>query len=289
MSLKNNEILERFRELLSNVSIKTYLYGIGAVAMIILIIWNAHQNKSYIVNRPDGKIDLQIDKVAKDYGLDISSDNSDNANNTDYVNSDSNLTNDLSQSLFLTAMYLDQNGVTDPTAKGQILANIIYDYQKQAQAKVYTNTDLNIIRGTDSNSIQDYYKSISQAISSYQSSLNEVTISDDSNTKDLTEQNLINFKGSITADILKIIDIDNNFINNLLSIPATSDGSVYQLQLINLISEQNVFLKSLAYIDTDPMKYILNNGGDFQQKFTSDMTSILNAFNDYFKKSGVKF
>lgn len=285
MNSKLNKILERLREILANVSIKTYLYGIGAVAMIILIILNTNGGNKYIIERNDGKVDLPIDRIAKDYGLNLN-ENSDE-NNLDYINSDNNLTNDLSKSLLLTSMFLNQNGMTDSEAKGKILANIVYEYQKAAEGKVYTENDLNVIRNTDRASLREYFQDIDDAVGKYIKSSQDIPTLETFNTlnpdSSITDSQLLDLKGGLTANILKNIEINNNFINNLVSIPATSDGAIYQLQLINLISKTNAFLKSLAYIDTDPAKYLLLEGDKFETNYNTDLLSVINSFNNYFK------
>lgn len=288
MSIKKDEIIERLREIFSNINIKTYLYGIAAIAMIILIILNTHNSGKYSTPTADGKITLNIAKVAKDYGLDISDNNTDNSE-VDYSNNNSNLTKDLTNSLYMTSLYLDQNGLTDPTVKGQILANIVLEYQKLAKGKVYTEEDLNIIRGTDKTSLEDYANNLKEVLGNYQATIQDLSSVNTSSTDTTpTEEDIVNLKGEITANILQNIDINNTLINSLISIPATIEGATYQLQLINLISQENTFLKSLAYIDTDPMKYVLNNNENFEQEFENNFNAILKSFKDYFTKSGIK-
>jgi len=292
--MEKENVWTRLKEILSNVSLKTYLYAIGIIAVLIAILMNVTGSSNYGKVAKDGKYYLNLEKIASDYGLDLNAQNTDGSSvGEDYVdNSDLNLTQDLSQSLFLTSQFLDQNGITDPTIKGQILANIVLDYQKQAEGKIYTTDNLNIIRGTDQNSIQEYYRDINKAIETYENNLKDTNITDISklyNPEDTSnDQSVVTLKGAISANILKLVDVNNSFINDLISIPATTEGATYQLQLINTISQQNTYLKSLAYIDTDPMKYILADGDDFETKFNSDMSSIFKSFSDYFKTSGAK-
>ncbi len=283
--MENENVWTRLREVLSNVSLKTYLYAIGAIAVIIAILINVTGPSKYGSVHRDGKFYLNIDQIASDYGLDLSEENE----TVDYANSiDRNLTQDLSQSLLLTSMFLDQNGLTDPTTKGQILANIILEYQKQAKGKVYTENDLNIIRNNDKNSIAEYQKDIDNVILKYKNSINnlgQLNVSQYSNNP--TEESVINMKAALTANILRIMEVNKTFIDDLVSVPATPAGSTYQLQLINLTVQQNVYLRSLLYIDTDPALYVLNNGESFEQRFDSDISSIIESFINYFRNAGL--
>ncbi len=285
--MENENIWTRLREVLSNVSLKTYLYAIGVMAVLIAILINVTGPSKYGSVHKDGKFYLNIDQIAADYGLDLSEDG--DIGSVDYTNSiDHNLTQDLSQSLLLTNMFLDQNGLTDPTAKGQILANIILEYQKQAKGKIYTEKDLNVIRNDDLESIREYYTDINRALTNYKKSIQNLNLTDISQySSNPSEENIVSMKAAITSNALKKIAINNSFINDLISIPTTSTGATYQLQLINLISQQNVYIKSLLYIDTDPAKYVLNNGESFEQKFDSDISSIIDSFNNYFRSSGL--
>lgn len=286
--MENENVWSRLREVLSNVDLKTYLYAIGAIAVIIAILINVTGPSKYGSVKKDGKFYLNIEQIASDYGLDLS----ESANESvDYVNNtDHNLTQDLANSLILTGIFLDQNGMTDKNAKGEILANIVKEYQKQAKGKIYTNNDLNVIRNTDKTALQDYYNNIDSTVQKYfnnMKNINEISTSNyyTENESNINEEKVVNMRGAISANLLKMVDINISFINELVSIPATNEGAVYQLQLINLISEQNAFLKSLAYIDTDPAKYVMLDGDNFNMKFSSDMTSILNTFGDYFRKN----
>lgn len=290
MANRQREILNRFRELLTHVDIKVYLYAIGAIAIVIAIVLNAKKH-NYIIPRADNKVDLDIQGVAKDYNLDLSDQGNDGSQNIDYVNdTDHNLTNDLSRSLFLTNLFLEQNGMTDSETKGKILANIIYDYQKSAGGKIYTESDLNLIRNTDRDSLQEYFNDIDQAFGDYiahSKTLNTLNSSELDPAQNISETQLVNLKGNLTSSILKEVNVNTDFINQLLAIPATPEGATYQLQLVNLISKNNSFLKALAVVDSDPVKYIFLDGDKFQTTLASDLTSAINAFGDYFKKNNI--
>lgn len=271
---------------MSNVNLKTYIYAIGAVAVIIAILINVTGPSKYGSIRKDGKFYLNIDQIAADYNLDLSQ----NLEiDSDYINGvDNNLTEDLTKSLLLTNIFLEESGLTDSTVRGKILADIILNYQKQAKGKVYTDDDLNIIRNNDKNSKQEYFTDINRALNNYKASIKNLNMFDVSEyINNVTDANIINAKASITANILRLIEVNTSFINDLISIPATVDGAVYQLQLINIIYQQNVYLKSLMYIDTDPAKYILNNGDIFEQKFDSNISSIMDSFNKYFMNNNL--
>lgn len=283
--------LDKLREVLSHVNLKTYLYGIATVAVIAMILINVTGPSKYGSVKKDGKFYLDIDQVAKDYGFDL---NQEGENFIDYVNSsDNNLTQDLSRSLLITNMYLEQSGMTDANARGEVLANIAKEYQKQALGREYTENDLNIIREENTQSIQDYYDSLNSAIKDYTFNLKNININDlskiYSNKTEFTESDLVNMKSIISANVLKITEINNNFINTILGIPATKAAAAYQLQLINLISKQNTYIKALAQIEIDPAKYVLINGDLFESSFKTDLSSINEQFLEYFKKYKIKF
>lgn len=284
MDFKNKKIIDKLREALSNVDIKTYLYALGVLAVLIIILINVSDPKKYGSLKKDGKYYINIENIKDGYGLNDAANTDLNAD-IDYANNnDNNLTKDLTTSLTLTNLFLNQNGLSDKNMRGEILANIILQYQKQALGKTYTNNDLNIIREDDENSMLAYSEDLENAISKYSSnieSLPNININTPSN--EVTEEELLNVKGSVTANIMRLININNNFINDLISIPATADGASYQLNLINDINAENVYLKSLAYIDTDPMKYILMGGDNFIDKFQIKISSDLAGFNTYFK------
>lgn len=296
--IDQNKFIEKIKHLLSQVNIQTYLYAILAIGAIILIVSNARLgNKSYLVNKnsdtecrdPHGKI-IKIDGskgegcvdifgAAKDYGVDLSYiDNSNPNSNTN--NTDNNMTLDMSKDLILTNIYLDQNGVTDPTVKGKILANVISGYSNQIAGKVYTKADLNLSREENKAAYVSYYNDIVNAIIKYNSDIKNYNISH-------TATNLSGASDSALLDQVKtnmndLIKINNDFINTLISIPATNSGSQYQLKLINVISNENVYLESLGNISSDPMKYLALGGDSYLTKFQTDFKNSVSGFDKYF-------
>lgn len=287
MSPNKESLWDKLKEVLSNVSLKTYLYAIGAVAVIIAILLNVTGTGKYGKINKEGKFELNLNQIARDYNLELEQTPDEAA--VEYVeNSDKNLTSDLSQSLLLTNMYLDQNGITDSTARGKILANIVLDYQKRASGKIYTEKDLNIIRSEDKDSLQDYYNAIKKAAQDYASGIESIKSISINDSNSPTEEDIVAAKGSISAYILNILEINNSFINSLTSIPATEAGAVYQLQLINLISKESAYMKALAQIDNDPMKYLMLNGDSYATEFETNLKSINDSFNNYFVENGVR-
>lgn len=290
--MKNEKLAifwNNFREKLSKVDVKIYLYALGAVAVIVLIIITSNNYSKYGSIQKDGKYYLDIQKIAADYGIDL---NPITTNAIDYANNeDMNVTEDLSRSLYLTNLYLEQNGMTDSTARGQILADIVFAYQEQVIGNKYTLNNLNIIREENKESLQDYYEDIYSAFDKYGKELDNIstnpfakyqnTDSIDENTFDLAWKEMID-------NIQKNINANNNLINNLISIPATENGATYQLELINVISKQTAYYKSLQQINTDPARYLLLSGENFMENFQNELASTANSLYIYFSSFGVK-
>lgn len=302
MSQNNDNLfIEKVKHLLSQVSIQTYLYALLAIGAIILIVSNARLgNKSYLVNKnsdtecrdPHGKI-IKIDPskgegcvdifgAAKDYGINL--DNTISSSNN-YTDSSNNLTFDMSKDLILTNIYLNQNGITDPAVKGQILANVVNGYSSQLVGKIYTKPDLNLSREENKTAYVSYYNDIANAVIKYNTNIKNYNITH-------TATNLSSASDSALLDQVKtnmndLIKINNDFINTLISISATNSGSLYQLNLINLISNENVYLQSLGNISGDPMKYLALGGDGYLTKFQTHFKNSINAFDKYFISLGI--
>ena len=299
---EENQFLEKVKHLLSQISIQTYLYALLAIGAIILIVNNARLgNKDYLVNKnsetmcrdPLGKtikIDpskgegcIDIFGAAKDYGIDLSY--IDNTKPNANTGNDNNITYDMSKDLILTNIYLDQNGITDSTTKGKILANVVSSYSSQISGKIYTKSDLNLSREENKNSYISYYNDIANAIIKYNSDITDYnTIHTADNISSLSDNALLD---RVKTNMNELIKINNDFINTLISIPATNSGSVYQLKIINLLSNQNVYLESLGDIFGDPMKYLVLGGDAYLKKVNSDFENTMNDFINYFKSLGI--
>lgn len=297
-----SNFIEKLKHLISQVSIQTYLYALLAIGAIILIVGNTKLgNKDYIVNKNSDtecrdargkivKIDLSkgegcidIFGAAKDYGIDLGY--IDNTNPAVNTNSDSNMTYDMSKDLILTNIYLEQNGITDPTTKGKILANVVSGYSNQISEKVYTKADLNLSREENKSSYISYYNDIANEIIKYNSDIQNYNITHTAdNISGLSDSALLD---KVKTNMNELIKINNDFINALISIPATNSGSVHQLKIINLISNQNVYLGSLGDIASDPMKYLALGGDNYLKQFNTDFKNSVTEFIKYFTNLGI--
>ena len=286
MSQNNEEsFIEKVKHLMSQVSIKTYLYALLVIGAIILIISNVKLgNKDYIVKKnsdkecrdPYGKI-IKIDPqkgegcvdifgAAKDYGIDLGYIDTTTNTNTDNIKNE-NLTVNMSQDLALTNVYLEQNNITDPEEKGKFLANVILDYKNNTQTDTYTISNIDTSRTENKTSYTEYYNELTNTFNDY-------------NTK------IKNFSKSGTAKDL--IGINKSFIDDLLKISATKSGAIYQVRLLNLIDKQNTYLNSLITIDTDPFKFLVLGGEDYTNSFSKEMSNINIDFKNYFNNLGIK-
>lgn len=285
-------ILDKTKKILSNVSLKTYLYALGAVAIIALIIINTSSYSKYGKYgsvKGDGKYHLDIEKIAKDYNINI---NPEESEMVDYLNNpDANFTEDLSKSLYLTNLYLEQNGMTDSTLRGKILANIVANYQSQISGKKYTKENLNIIRKENKAELENYYKEVKEAFDNYSSKLKSINITfidEYANYPEVNDTLVDKIRDEMLTNLQKSISATHDLINNLISIPATERGAEYQLNIINLFSKQIAYYQSLRDIDTDPAKYLILNGDIFVNNFENDLISALEPLYLYFEEFGVE-
>ncbi len=279
-------IWDKLREVLSHVNIKTYIYGILVLGVLIMILINVKDANKYGHLNKNGKFVLDIENVARDYGLDI--ENKENKTNIDYVNNnENNFTEDLSRSLFLTNLYLEQNGMTDPNARGQVLAGIISNYKEQIRGQIYTDKDIKIALEDTKENVSKYYYNIKTVLTEYSIKVkeSEKIRNELENTANIESVN--NLKLLLERYINNTINSNEVLINDLLKIEATKSGATYQLQLINLFAKENIFLKSLIQIETDPAKYLILGGESYTTTFENDFLSIDGAFSRYFKSFGI--
>lgn len=308
MQFKNGKesFLDKARYLLQQVSIKTYLYGILVIIVLVFIlIETKSNNKNYLstssknnscrdiygnvitINPKNGESCIMIDQIAKDYGIDLSGTKYDSG--TDYVNNpNNNLTYDLSQDLIMTNLYLQQNGVTDEVTRGKVLAEVLTKYKDQASGNTQTISALNVTRGEDPASYQNYYNEINAAFQKN----NKAVVDAMNKSKKLSDSQLVlNSDGTIPStvsdQINETININSELINSLISIPATVGGAHYQLDIINLLENQNAYMQAMMKVQTDPMKYLALGGDNYLDNFKTDYTAAVNNFLNYFKSLGV--
>ncbi|MEI6352989.1 MAG: hypothetical protein WCO35_03605 [Candidatus Nomurabacteria bacterium] len=303
-----DSFIDKIRYILANVSIKTYIYGIATIGVIIFIVLQTKNNtNTYLIKNSSGTTQcrdmygnvitldpsdstqgcVDIFAAAKDFGINLSNSSDNSTSQTDYVNNtDNNLTNDISVDLIMTNLYLKQNGITDNVTRGKVLANITTRYINQVSKDKYILNDLNITRGEDADSYQKYYNDISNTLLKYRKDTKS-----NSGSINITKSKL-NPDGSLPTAVVNQInqlkDTNSGVINSLISIPATQKGSEAQLNLINLFNKQNTYLDSLITWQKDPAKYlILNNNNDYFNKFNTDFNSNIDDLINYFKSLNI--
>ncbi|MEN9338460.1 MAG: hypothetical protein RI945_185 [Candidatus Parcubacteria bacterium] len=254
-----SSIWEDLREVLSHVNIKTYIYAILVLGVLFAIIINVKGESKYGHLTKDGKFTLDIENVARDYGLDINNENS--TQSVDYANdADANLTFDLSQDLVMTNLFLQQNGITDTSARGKILADIITNYKRDLTADIYTDKDIKFLDVESELNLKEYYNQIVLSLADYTNKLDNIKEGD---------------KDSIIA-------LNEEIIKTLLDIPATKVGSEHQIKLINIFAKQNIFIKSTDELETDPIKYLALGGAEYTNNYTAEINNILDDLDKYF-------
>ncbi len=253
--------ISKIREKLAKVDLKSYLYVLGIIAVIVVVVSMTNNEPKYGKKDKDGVYQLDLKKIAEMYNLDI--DDYDVAKieepyTNDYVyDYDKNTTKDLTTSLYATTLFMDQNGLTDATLRGKILADIILEYKRKIDGKIYEERDLSVIRNDDKNSISEYQNEIGEAIDEYYKTFKDIAFKDVNSYKEMTDSNVASIKGDIVSNTMSIIDANDFLINKLLSIVATKDGAYYQIALINSLSKLNSFLITTVYLESDPMKFLL--------------------------------
>ncbi len=281
--------LSKARNLLLKIDLKIFLSALAVLVVIVFLIITTQNYSRYGTVKKDGLYYIDIESIARDYGIDLSETDIDFY---DYYteNGDNNFSYDLSKSLYLTNLYLEENGVTDSELRGKILANIVLAFQEQVSGKKYSLENLNIIRSEDINNITDYYLEINQALETYLEESAKENIDILGKYPDETPVDnvfLSKIETETKSSIQKNIYITKNFIEKLISIPATEKGAEYQLKLINLFSKQEAFFQALHDIDTDPAKYVLLEE-DFIENFQTELVSHLEDFYYYFNSFNIE-
>lgn len=281
--------LSKARNLLLKIDLKIFLSALAVLVVIVFLIITTQNYSRYGTVKKDGLYYIDIESIARDYGIDLSETDIDFY---DYYteNGDNNFSYDLSKSLYLTNLYLEENGVTDSELRGKILANIVLAFQEQVSGKKYSLENLNIIRSEDINNITDYYLEINQALETYLEESAKENIDILGKYPDETPVDnvfLSKIETETKSSIQKNIYITKNFIEKLISIPATEKGAEYQLKLINLFSKQEAFFQALHDIDTDPAKYVLLEE-NFIENFQTELVSHLEDFYYYFNSFNIE-
>lgn len=278
--MEENKYIQKIRNFLQSINIKTFIYAILAIAVMIIAVMNVKLgNKNYLTNKNSntqcrdvhgniitidpnkGEGCVDIFGAAKDYGINLDNISGETNSNT-YQSANNNLTYDMSKDLILTNIYLEQNGVTDDTEKGKILSNIIKDYKNDYTKDQYFLYDLKINKNYTQDFLNSYRKSIYLLIIYY---LNE---------SKLYSQN---------TDIL--ITLNENTIKNLLNTESPYETAEYQLRLINLLNNENIFLKSIKNTNSDPVKYLALGGNTYIENFKTSLSAVIDDFDTYFNSN----
>lgn len=259
-------IWDKLREVLSHVDIKTYIYGILVLGILTMILINVKDSNKYGHLAKNGKFVLDIENVARDYGLTLDIDNPSFTTKINYMKDpDANLTFDLSQDLVLTNLVLQQSGVSDAVTRGKILADIIDEYKTEFLTDIYTEESLSLTRNVDKDSLLSYYGDIANTLSEYTEKLNAIT----------------------DGDIDEVYSLNETVVKTLLDTPATKSGSIYQLKLINIFERQNAYIRSAGQLNTDPIKYLALGGDSYRTNYKKEIVAAIDEFINYFKSLNI--
>jgi hypothetical protein len=259
-------IWDKLREVLSHVNIKTYIYGILVLGVLIMILINVKDANKYGHLNKNGKFVLDIENVARDYGLDIDDKNTYYTAEINYMKDpDANLTFDLSQDLVLTNIVLQQSGVSDTVTRGKILTDIIEKYKTQFLSDTYNESDISLTRNEDRESLLSYYEEIAGILANYTEKLNAVS----------------------NGNIEQVYSLNDNIIKTLIATPATKVGAQYQLKLINIFARQNAFITSAGELNTDPVKYLALGGDSYKETYKKEIVEAIDDFISYFKSLNI--
>jgi hypothetical protein len=187
---------------------------------------------------------VAIDKLKTDQGSSINTANDNPANQTP-----ENLTqtDKFARDLFATVAATSQNGALDPATIDQITSSLADNIQNSPQRKVFTLSDIKIIKDDSVQAINNY----SDALNIIDGKFTTANTVLDVLQKFIVDDN--NVDVSVLAQLDPIIQNTNKTISDMVKMPVPQSLSDQHLAVINALEKLAENVSDIKLYDTDPI------------------------------------
>lgn len=197
------------------------------------------------------------------------------------LNDPNNLTASYSKNLYLGAVTLQQNNITDQETKNTLVDKIAQNEANKIKRTTYTDQDIVISKSENKESVKVYGNSLAPLL--------ENVI-----TKEAIEKGFLGFANyTKTNDTASLIYLQKEkkrldaLIKKIATIPAPPSALLYHIKMINNVAAYRDIIDNLSKAEADPMRSIFV----FEQYLpvSRSLVSIFDEYSDYFNRQNIVF
>ncbi|KKR43159.1 hypothetical protein A2356_02205 [Candidatus Nomurabacteria bacterium RIFOXYB1_FULL_39_16] len=181
-------------------------------------------------------------------------------------------TDKFSRELFSTIASLNQNGVMDQTTIDKISSSLNERIKNNIQRKVFTVSDIKIIKDDSVNAIKKYYDTLNGIQKKY---VGKNTVADILQRFIIDENNV---DTSVLIELDPIIKQTSTMINEILKVSIPNSLSMLHLNFLN--SGQGLLenISDMQFFDTDPV-IAMGAMSKYEENLNSFQTALVSLIN----------
>lgn len=197
------------------------------------------------------------------------------------LNDPNNLTASFSKNLYLGAVTLQKNNITDQETKQVLVDNLAQIEANKIKRTTYTDRDIVISKTENKETIKIYGNSLAPLL--------ENVI-----TKEMIEKGFLGFANyTKTNDMTSIIYLQkekkrlDTLVEKIADIPTPPSALLYHIKMVNRVAAYRDIIDNLSKAENDPMRAIFV----FEQyvPISRLVVSMFEEYSDYFNKQNVTF
>lgn len=197
------------------------------------------------------------------------------------LNDPNNLTSSFTKNLYLTAAYLDKNGITDQSSKDDMVTKLLQNEKDKIVPTIYTYKDITVAKTESKESVHLYGNTVALIL--------ENIITEKSLTDDMTSiKTFIQSKEeSDLSPLVKSKKRLDSVIQKLLSVSVPPSAVIFHIMALNAVTAYRDTVANLANANNDPLRATLAVD-TYPDKAISTLR-LINQFTSYFTTKNIIF
>ncbi len=199
----------------------------------------------------------------------------------DELNDPNNLTASFSRNLYLSASYLEKNGMTDESSQKAVAEKLMLEESSKIRPTIYTYSDIKVAKNESKESIQAYGNTMA-------------TILDSIITKKIITDEISSLeKFAETKDTSLITPFKTNkkrldgIVNRLITMEVPPSSVIYHTLALNRIAAHRDLIANISLLESDPLRSSLAVTNYIET--SRGVIALFEKFSTYFNVQNITF
>lgn len=199
------------------------------------------------------------------------------------LNDPDNLTASFSKNLYLSASYLDQNGMTDEASQKAIASKLMAQEAAKIKPTIYTYKDIKVAKTESKESIKAYGNSLEPILDGI---ITKKIITDEVTALDAFSKSK-NASASGAVPFLSNKKILDATVKKLESMQVPPSALIYHTEMLNKVTAYRDMIANISTMETDPIRASIAMPNYVNT--SRSVISIFESYSTYFNIQNVAF